>query len=259
MTKLNDAAFDGDFETAAKLIEAYSKQKNKIKVFAEPLSIASQMGHTRIVNLFLNAGANVNYVRKDGTPLHYAVYGIGMPSHIVGESLQNAEVAKILIDAGTDLSLTDDPKDPNSKGWTALMAAACYGRATIAKMLIEAGSKINSKDKAGRTPLIIAADFGSIAVAELLLQAGAIIDSKDNKGLTAFDSVAKDIEVGAMDIKEELRPMQAFEQLSATPMGDAQTIIPPLFDLLGNAEELERVRRGKIARMLRIAGASGTF
>lgn len=256
MTKLNDAAFDGDIETAAKLVETYSKQKNKIKVFAEPLANAALMGHVEIVKLLLNAGADINYIREEGTALHYAVRGTGMPAHIIGESLQNAEVAKVLIEAGTDLSLTDDPKGGNSKGWTALMTAACYGRVAIAKMLIEAGSNINGRDKTGRTPLIIAADFGSVAVVELLIQAGANIDAKDSRGLTAFAYVASDIEVGPMEIEEELRPMQAFQQLSATPVGDAQTMIPPLFDLLGNAGDLERARRGRIARMLLSAGAS---
>jgi ankyrin repeat protein len=227
MTKLDDAAFNGDIETATKLIETYSKQKNKIKVFAKPLSSAALMGHVEIVKLFLNAGANVNYIREEGTALHYAVRGTGMPAHIVGESLQNAEVAKMLIEAGTNLSLTDNPKSCNYKGWTALMAAACYGRVTIAKMLIEAGAKINGTDKTGKTPLIIAADFGSVAVAELLLEAGANIDVKDSRGLTAFGYVARDIDVIPIEIEEELRPIQAFKRLSTTSMGDGRTTIPP--------------------------------
>jgi hypothetical protein len=50
--------------------------------------------------------------------------------------------------------------------------------------------------------------------------------------------------------------MQAFKQLSAAPAGDAQIMIPSLFNLLGNAENLDRARRGKIARMLRDVEAS---
>lgn len=49
MTKLNDAVFKGDIQTAAKLIETYSKQKNKIQVFAEPLSTDAPRGHIEIV------------------------------------------------------------------------------------------------------------------------------------------------------------------------------------------------------------------
>ncbi|MGB8701934.1 MAG: ankyrin repeat domain-containing protein, partial [Thermosynechococcaceae cyanobacterium] len=256
MGKFSDAAFDGDIETVAKWIEVSSKQKNKIKVFAEPLSYAAQMGHVEIVQLFLNAGADINYVFKEGTALHYAAQGTGMPAHIMGENSQNTEVAKILIEAGTDLSLTDHPKSSNYTGWTALMTAACHGRAAIAKMLIAAGSDINARDKTGMTPLMIAADFGAVSVAELLIQAGAFLDIKDDRGLTALGYVARDIDVGIAEIEEELRPMQAFQKLAATPAGDAQTMLPSLFSFLGNAENLERSRRGQIARMLRRAGAS---
>jgi ankyrin repeat protein len=85
MTKLDDAVFDGDLKTVVKLVETYSKQKNKIKVFAEHFSTAALMGHVEIVQIFINAGADINYVREEGTPLHYAVRGTGMPAHIIGE------------------------------------------------------------------------------------------------------------------------------------------------------------------------------
>jgi ankyrin repeat protein len=256
MSKFNDAAFDGDIKAAEKWIEITNKQKNKIKVFAEPLSYAAMMGHIEIVKLFLQAGADINYVLKDGTTLHYAIQGTGMPAHLIGESVSSTEVAKLLIEVGADLSATDNPKKSGSNGWTPLMMAACFGRISIAKMLIEAGSNINAKDAMGCTPLMIAADFGAVSVAELLIQAGAIIDTKDSKGVTAFGYVARDVEVGATALEEELRPMQAFKELSEEPMGNAQTMVPKLFDLLENARDLDRARRGKIARMLLNAGAS---
>lgn len=256
MTKLIDAAFDGDIETVRQLIETYGKQKNKIKVFAEPLSVAALMGNVEIVRLFIDSGANINCIREEGTALHYAIRGIGMPAHIIGENLRNFEVARVLIEAGTDLSLRDNPKDLNYKGWTALMTSACHGRATIAKMLIESGSDINGRDNTGRTPLIIAADFASVTVTELLIQAGASIDIKDDRGLTAYDYVIKDVDIGAAQIAEELQPIQAFQNILANPLGSVQTMVPNLLDLWANVGDLERSRRGQIARMLRDAGAS---
>lgn len=257
MTKLDDAAFDGDVSTAAKLITTYSQQKNKVRVFAEPICTAALMGHVEIVKLFIEAGANVNYVREEGTPLHYAVRGDGMPAHISGESLRHAEVVKVLIDAGTDLSLTDDPKSSNYHGWTPLMTAACYGRVEIARILIEAGANMDAKDKSGKTPLIIAAEFGSVGVADLLVQSGAKIDARDSKGRTAFDYVSKDFDAASVAMEDELKPMQAFQQLKeVSMMGNAQTMIPQLFDLLGNAEELEKSRQAEVARILYHAGAA---
>jgi ankyrin repeat protein len=257
MTSLDDAAFDGDVKTTAKLISTSSQQKNKVRVFAEPICTAALMGHAEIVKLFIEAGANVNYIREEGTPLHYAVRGDGMPAHIAGESLRHAEVVKVLIDAGTDLSLTDDPKSSNSHGWTPLMTAACYGRVEIARILIEAGADKNARDKAGKTPLIIAAEFGSVGIVDLLVQSGAKIDAKDSKGCTAFDYVSKDFDAASVSMEEELKPIQAFQQLQETSMmGDAQTMIPQLFNLLGNAEELEKSRQVEVARILYRAGAA---
>ncbi|QYO63538.1 ankyrin repeat domain-containing protein [Leptolyngbya sp. 7M] len=214
------------------------------------------MGHAEIVKLFIEAGANVIYIREEGTPLHYAVRGDGMPAHIAGENLRHAEVVKVLIDAGTDLSVTDDPKFSNYHGWTPLMTAACYGRVEIARILIEAGAKIDARDKSGKTPLIIAAEFGSVGVVDLLVQAGAKIVAKDSKGCIAFDYVSNDFDAASVSMEDELKPMQAFQQLKETSMmGDAQTMIPQLFDLLGNVEELEKSRQAEVARILYRAGA----
>jgi ankyrin repeat protein len=251
MDELNDAVYDGDINSVSKLISTYSMKRNKIQIFAEPICIAAQSGHFEIVKLFTEAGANVNFIREEGTPLHYAVMADGMPSHISGESLQHAEVAKVLIEAGTDLSLVDNPKSSNYKGWTPLAAAACYGRVEITRILIEAGADLNVTDKAGMTPLIIAAEFGSVGVADLLVQCGAKIDARDSRGRAAFDYVSKDFDAASVSIEDELKPIQALQNLKETSMiGDAQTMIPQLFDLLGNAEELEKSRRAEIAKIL---------
>lgn len=85
-----------------------------------------------------------------------------------------------------------------------------------AKLLIEKGANVNSKDKYGDTPLHAAILQGNIEIAKLLLKNGADINAKDNSGFTVMHNchspevVAYLIEKGA--------DINARDRLGLTPL-----------------------------------------
>ena len=72
-------------------------------------------------------------------------------------------------------------------GVTALSWAALLDNAEIAKFLIEKGADVNAKSRDGSTPLHSAAFLGRAEIAELLIQKGANINPKNYEGETLLD------------------------------------------------------------------------
>jgi len=61
------------------------------------------------------------------------------------------------------------------------------GYEELAKLLIENGANVNSRNFNGATALIFAASFGRTAIATLLLECGADPSIKDDSGNMAMD------------------------------------------------------------------------
>ena len=106
------------------------------------------------------------------TPLHYAA------------EYWKEEVAKLLIDAGSDINKGD--KD----GKTPLHYAARYGKEDVAKVIIEAGADINKGNGDGNSPLHYAARYGEEDVAKVLIEAGADINKGSKRGSTPLHHAA---------------------------------------------------------------------
>ena len=146
-----------------------------------PLHWASEYGHTEIVKVLLEAGAEVNTPDtlydeddpyNDRTSLHYAAY------------FGHKNVAKLLIDNGADVNVKDED------GETPLHDAAREGHKEIAKLLIDNGADVNVKDTFNKTPLHVVAEdrrwttIWHTAIAELLITNGADVDAK-----TKYDNI----------------------------------------------------------------------
>lgn len=69
---------------------------------------------------------------------------------------------------------------PQENGNTPLHIASLNGHAELARMLLEAGAKVDARGKKGSTPLHLAAMDGHFAVARLLLDRGAGVDTRNN-------------------------------------------------------------------------------
>jgi uncharacterized protein len=88
------------------------------------------------------------------------------------------------IQAGTDL----DEREP-TMGSTPLISAAVFGKAEVAKALIEAGADVNLQNQEGSTALHSAAFLCRTEIVELLLANGADKELQNIYGSTALQSV----------------------------------------------------------------------
>jgi ankyrin repeat protein len=103
-----------------------------------PLVMAAYKGHTEIVRLLLEAGADVTAVDPGmkATALHAAAYA------------GRADAARLLVGHGIEI----DKQGPYN-GYTALHDAIWQNNIDVAKILINAGARLDLKNHSGETPL----------------------------------------------------------------------------------------------------------
>jgi ankyrin repeat protein len=115
------------------------------------LIAASSEGHSEIVKLLIEAGADVYAQDLEGHTALWWAYQYG-----------HTEVTKLLFEAGAGVNI-------------GLIEASRYGSTEVVKLLIEAGADVNVTDNDGHTALWWAYQYGHTEVVELLREAGAFI------------------------------------------------------------------------------------
>jgi len=156
-----DAVKDNDtakvkelIEKDAQLIQARDRQGYSL------LNRACNLGHIEIIDLLIGKGADINLLsgRLDLSPL--------MECARTG----NLEVAKRLVEKGADVRST------NKMGISAMHWALANGQnqaEEIALLLIEKGSKVETKAVNGETPVMTAVRKGYAKAVKALLEKGA--------------------------------------------------------------------------------------
>lgn len=157
-----------DIEEAVRLINAEADVNAVDKNGAAPLHMAAECGCTKIVEVLIKNGADVNVVidKNERTPLHIAAVK------------DNAETIKVLIEAGADVNKVEN------SGKTPLHFAAFKGRSKAIKVLIDLGVNIEAKDQKGRTPLHEASENPSTKGVKVLIEAGADVNAVDKDEFT---------------------------------------------------------------------------
>ena len=134
-----------------------------------PLHEAAREGAVAVLEVLLEAGADVHASDGVGTALHFA---------------RTAEVAEILLAAGADVNARQ------ADGETPLHTTGRWNLGVL-EVLLAAGADVDPRDSDGRTPLMRAALVSKIAVIEALLAAGADANSTDEEGWTLLHSAVR--------------------------------------------------------------------
>lgn len=108
------------------------------------------------------------------------VNGEGYSPLLLASYRANNEVAKLLIESGSDIN-------QKSNMGTPLMAAIVKGNNEIAKLLIQRSADVNATDSNGTSALIYSVQFQNIVTLKLLLENKVNKTHKDNEGKTAFE------------------------------------------------------------------------
>lgn len=176
MTPLLLAAYEGHEEVLELLLEAgadVDESAGPHTAAVTPLLAAAAMGHASTVGRILFWGAAV-----DG------IDGEGRTALSLAAARGSLEVVCALLDRGLDENHKDD------LGWTPLHAAACEGHRAVCAALTERGSmaRVGEMDIEGRTPLILAAQEGHCSTGRLLLDRRSPIDHRAYDGHSALSA-----------------------------------------------------------------------
>ncbi|XP_037646230.1 ankyrin repeat domain-containing protein 50 [Sebastes umbrosus] len=208
------AGVKGYGEVASLLLERRADPGHRDHDGMTPLLLAAYEGHDDVVELLLEAGADIDETAGPNgnvpaaaavTPLLAAAamghmrtvsrllfWGAavdaidceGRTALCLAAARGSVEVVRALLDRGLDENHKDD------LGWTPLHAAACEGHRVVCAALTERGSmaRVGEMDIEGRTPLILAAQEGHWSTVRLLLDRRSPIDHRAYDGHSALSA-----------------------------------------------------------------------
>jgi ankyrin repeat protein len=161
-----------------------------------PLALAVRRGDLQILQVLLNAKADVGYL------LHRTIEN------------QDIKAVRLLVQAGADVLLRD------SKGNQPLHVAAMRGLTEAVDVLLKAGARIDAKDANGATPLDIAVRYHNGATVDSLIAAHAPINVEDRSGRTPLYIAVGD---GDAEIVSSLLKAHADPNIKTDSTSDTNT------------------------------------
>ncbi|KAI9890829.1 MAG: hypothetical protein M1814_003613 [Vezdaea aestivalis] len=143
---------------------------------------ASRAKHVTLVNLLLEKGAGISCEVNNSCPLIGLLgYHYDLTASIRTSSKEEMEtIARLLINRGMDM----DSRDPN--GNTAICLASSNGIEAVVRLLLKEGVDVNARAESGKSALHIASYEGYEAIVRLLLENGADINAQTELGRSAL-------------------------------------------------------------------------
>ncbi|MGB6946288.1 MAG: ankyrin repeat domain-containing protein [Bryobacteraceae bacterium] len=222
-TPLEWAVYNDDLATAQMLLRAGANPSTANRDGVTPLSLAATNRNAAMAEALLKAGADANAKLPGGTTMLMAAARTGNPEIVrlliehsadvsakgeeYGETAliwaveeNHADAAKVLIAHGADVNERTNPlvrsKDrfglegvltilPHGN-WTPLMYAARQGSLDAARVLVDAGAKLNVTDPDKTTPLLFAIINGHYDTAAMLTEKGTDPNLADTAGMAAL-------------------------------------------------------------------------
>ncbi len=144
-TALYNATFYGDEELVKNLLEKGAHVNIRTEDGWTALEAATQKGYTKIAELLIKAGADLNV--QDTNNGYTALLWAAQEGH--------TKIAELLIKEDADLNVQD-----TNNGYTALLWAAQEGHTKIAELLIKEDADLDIRDNNGATALLWATHKG---------------------------------------------------------------------------------------------------
>lgn len=157
---------------AVALLLAYHANPNSGSL---PLQAAAELGNSRIADMLLAAGAQVNAKAHMGrTALHVAV------------TANHLDLIRLLIDKGADINVRD------VEGTSPLDDAVWRGYLEAAAILLAKGARLNEAEaKTGATPINEATYQGQTELVQYLLQFHPDLRIPDRRGYTPLENAIR--------------------------------------------------------------------
>ncbi|KAI1426039.1 hypothetical protein F5Y12DRAFT_713695 [Xylaria sp. FL1777] len=176
LTPLAWAAHRGYTKIVQLLLDQGSNLEVEDSSLQTPLILAAKNGHTKTVQLLCSQGSNLEAADRfhGQTPLMWAAKN------------GHTETVQLLCSQGSNLEAPD-----SSHGRTPLMWAAIYGHTEIIQLLCSQGANLEAKNCYSETPLMWAAEDGRTETVQLLCSQGANLEAKDKFGHTPLILAAK--------------------------------------------------------------------
>ncbi|XP_064638540.1 ankyrin-3-like isoform X2 [Lineus longissimus] len=184
VASLYEAVRLNDSERLQTLLKS-NKTHNDQEHMSMALHMAAQRGHVECGSTLIQAGVNPD-AHNSG----------GYTALILAARHGHADFIKLLVKENCNLQKTVYQTGANALHW----AASC-GKMDCARVLIEAGCKVDAKSLHGWTPLMVAASNDEISLVNLLLDNGADPEARDIYKGTALHIAASE---GALISVEDL-------------------------------------------------------
>lgn len=153
------------------------------------LHMAAISGNLDIVKYLVKRGANINAIIPNNGPKK--------PIHLAAQQ-GHIECVEFFLDVGMDID------DTEGDGFTMLHYAAIWGKAELAKILINKLANVNAFNQNALQPIHLASMRGFVDVVHILLDSGAFYNKENSSGKTPKDLTQNNDIIKIFETVEEL-------------------------------------------------------